>query len=85
MSTQLEQNHEDQEAHCGSASNSTQLLGGDAEQERQIQCTRCRNKHYESERNHTKPDRYGMRTSICPRCRGQSYYLLDADGKPERM
>jgi hypothetical protein len=85
MSTQPERSLDTTEEQRSSASNSTQLLGGDAKQERQIQCTRCRHKHCESERGRTKPDSYGMTTSICPRCRGQSYYQLGDDGKPERM
>jgi predicted nucleic-acid-binding Zn-ribbon protein len=46
-----------------------------------VQCTRCRNKHMESDRIESAPDKLGMRTMTCPRCSGHNYYRLDADGK----
>ncbi len=45
-----------------------------------VQCTRCRNKHMESERIETAPDKYGLKTMACPRCGGHSYYKLDDNG-----
>jgi predicted nucleic-acid-binding Zn-ribbon protein len=46
-----------------------------------VQCTRCRNKHMESDRVETAPDKYGLRTMACPRCGGHNYYKLDDNGK----
>lgn len=43
-----------------------------------VQCTRCRNKHMESDRVESAPDRYGMRTLKCPKCGGHNFYKLDA-------
>lgn len=46
-----------------------------------VQCTKCRNKHMESERVETPPDKNGFRTMACPRCSGHSYYKLDENGR----
>lgn len=52
-------------------------IGEPAKPAPDVQCTRCRNKHAESERIETAPDRNGMRTMVCPRCGGHSYYKLE--------
>lgn len=41
----------------------------------QVQCTRCRNKHMESERVAVRTSRIGSELT-CPRCGGRSYYDL---------
>ena len=46
-----------------------------------VQCTRCRNKHMESERKEGPAGRFGLRKLLCPRCGGHTYYKLDPNGK----
>jgi hypothetical protein len=40
-----------------------------------VQCTRCRNRHMESERT-PMPLGNGLRSLVCPRCEGKSFYDL---------
>ena len=49
-----------------------------------VQCTRCRNKHDESERIEVPSNTFkglGAKDLVCPKCSGRNYYRLDADGK----
>jgi DNA-directed RNA polymerase subunit RPC12/RpoP len=52
---------------------------------RMVQCTRCRNKHAESDRIDVPSKQpYVSTESACPRCRGRTFYKLDTSGNPER-
>ena len=39
-----------------------------------VKCCRCRNTHLHSARKESAPDRYGMRTLVCPRCGAKEFY-----------
>lgn len=38
-----------------------------------VKCTRCRHRHDMKDRIETEPDKYGIRSLVCPRCRCRSY------------
>ncbi len=42
-----------------------------------VQCCRCRNKHMGSDRVDSAPNKWGMRTALCPRCGATNFYRLD--------
>jgi hypothetical protein len=48
------------------------------------ECTRCRDKHEESERL-TVPGKpiagVAVQDLVCPKCMGRNFYKLDAEGK----
>jgi Zn finger protein HypA/HybF involved in hydrogenase expression len=48
------------------------------------ECTRCRNKHDESERKQVRSKEHPdveMYDLVCPKCRGRNFYKLDENGK----
>lgn len=44
-------------------------------------CTKCRNTHKHGERVDSVPDKNGMRTLLCPKCKGKSFFKVDSQGK----
>ena len=49
-----------------------------------VKCCRCRNTHLHSARKESAPDRYGMRTLVCPRCGAKEFYKPEPKkGQPQ--
>ena len=49
-----------------------------------VKCCRCRNTHLHSARKESAPDRYGMRTLVCPRC-GAKEFSCHVSGLSEQL
>lgn len=45
-------------------------------QDKEVQCTRCRNKHKFSERIEKRKKNFVFVSMVCPRCGGESYFDL---------
>lgn len=45
-----------------------------------VQCCRCRNKHWESERLKVPDKKFSFVSNlVCPRCKAASFYRLDEE------
>ncbi len=48
-----------------------------------VKCCRCRNTHLHSARKESAPDKYGMRTLVCPRCGAREFYKQEEPQKTQ--
>ena len=63
----------DSRAGAPNSTHERRLIMGDI----YVKCCRCKNKHWHSERKESAPDKYGMKSLICPRCGGHSYFKAE--------